>query len=212
MTPKLANPSIALEPHCAIRRTGTDLQNEEISIGTARSRTRSDDQMRSEHENEFGEVSPSHDTSLSEHSTILEVQGQNLSRNYYQFEWFRILIGMMLLLVSEVIIYGLVIFGGMDLREGLGFFEFIIVVFSVLVAVILFVPLLYTGTFVVLMEYHEAMGKFLYRYARLPPGMQHICLRLCAYFYAVGAVTGLSFCLFKLWLNFKVVEWPSTNT
>ena len=160
--------------------------------------------MLSEHEDQFGEVSLPHNTSLSEHTTIWQVQGQDLSRNYYQFEWFRILIGMVLLLVSEAIIYGLVLFGSSTSfanHEEDGFYGLFVTMqlFLVLIAVVLFESLLYTGTFVVLMEYHEAMSKFLYRYARLPPGVQHSCLRFCAYFYAVGAVTGLSIYLYQSW-------------
>ena len=194
MTPDLPTPSIPLEPHSAIRRTGTDLQNEEIRIDTARCRTRSDDRTRSEHEHESGEVSLPHDTSSSEHSAVLEDRGQDLSRDYYQFEWFRILIGMMLVMVSEVITFGLVEFGNV-----------VLLWYNILnsIAIGLLSLLLYTGIFVVLMEYHEAVENFLNRYARLRPGLQHFCLRLCAYVYAlsVPAVLGLWFFGILYWNN-----------
>ena len=95
----------------------------------------------------------------------------------------------MLLLVSEVTIFGALDFGGI-IRSWLYFLVF--------AAIGLFISLLYTGIFVILMEYHEAMDKFLYRYARLPPGLQHNCLCFCAYFYAVGAVMGYLFLLLLL--------------
>ena len=187
MTPDLPTPSIPLEPHSAIRRTGTDLQNEEIRIGTARSRTRSDDLTRSEHEQEFMELSLPHNTSLSEHSTVLEDQEQDLPHDYYQFEWFRILIGMVLVMVSEVIIIGLVEFGNI-----------VNLWFGILtsIAIGFFSLLLYAGIFDFLMEYHEAVGNFLNRYARLRPGLQHFCLRLCAYIYALAVITALGWWLY----------------
>ena len=183
MTPDLPTPSIPLEPHSAIRRTGTDLQNEEISIDTARSRTLSDDRTHSEHELESGEVSLPHDASSSEHSAVLEDGGQDLSRDYYQFEWFRILIGMMLLMVYEVIIFGLVAFENVVLLWP-GILSSI--------AIGLLSLLLYIGIFVLLMEYHEAARNFLNRYARLRPGLQHSCLRLCAYVYALAVIAALA--------------------
>ena len=187
ITPDLAPSSIALESHSVIRWTGTELQNEEINIGPARLRTHSDNQMHSEHELESGEVSLPHDASSSEHSALLEDGGQDLSHNYYQFEWFRILIGMMLLMVSEVIIFGLFAFDSV-----------VLLWFSIVtsIAIGLFSLVLYAGIFVFLMEYHEAVGNFLNRYARLRPGLQHFCLRLCAYVYALGVIAVLGWWMF----------------
>ena len=178
MTPELATPSIALETHSAIRRTGTDLHNEEISIGTARSRIHSDDQTRSDHQDEGGDVS----MPLSEHLVVSEDRGQDPPHDYYQFEWFRILVGMVLAMVSEVIIFVLVDFGNIVLFW-----------FQILTSIAMGIGLLllYTGIFVLLMEYHEAVENCFNRYARLRPGLQHACLRLCAYIYALGVIAVL---------------------
>ena len=189
ITPEFATPSIALESHSAIRRTDTELLNEEISIDTARSRTRSDDQTSSEHQHEYGDVSQPHTTSPSEYLAVFEDRGPNSSDYYYQFESFRILIGMMLLMVSEVMI------------RVLAFKPPVMILwFHVLTSITIGLVslLLYIGIFVVLMEYHEAVANFLNRYARLWPGLQRFCLRLCAYVYALGVIAGLGWWLFGL--------------
>ena len=187
ITPDIASTSIALGPHSSIVRTGTDLQNEETSIGTARSRIRSDDQILSECQHEHGDVSMPHSASSSEHSAIFKNQNQGSLHDYYQFEWFRILVGMVLLMVSEVILFGLITLGNI-----------VSLWLEILasIAIGLLSLLLYAGFFVVLTEYHEAVGNFLNRYARLRPGLQHACLRLCAYIYALGVIAAIA-----LWLS-----------
>ena len=182
MTPDLPTPSIALEPHGAIRRTGTDLQNEETSIGTACSRTLSDNQTHFESEHEPGESCLPHNTPSSQHSAVLRDRGQDLPHDYYQFEWFRILIGMVLLMVSQLIIATL-----STLHNILRLWEYL-----TMFAIGLLWLLLYTAFFVVLMEYHGAVESFLSRYARLRPGLQHFCLRLCAYVYLYSVLAVIS--------------------
>lgn len=86
---------------------------------------------------------------------------------------------MVLGIISEVIILGLVELGNLvTLRY--------YILNSIAIGILLL--LLYTGIFVVLTEYHETVGKFLNRYARLRPGLQHACLRLCAYIYALAVI------------------------
>ena len=190
MTPDLPTPSIALEPHSAIRRTGTDLQNEEISIGTARSRTRSDNQTHSESEHEPGERFLPHNTPSSQHSAVLKDRGQDLSHYYYQFEWFRILNGMVLLTVSEVTIITLTTFQNIARLWGFIFTSLAIGLLSLL---------LFTAFFVVLMEYHGAVENFFSRYARLRPGLQQFCLRLCAYVYVLSVLAVLGWWMLGIW-------------
>ena len=190
MTPDLATPSIALEPHGAIRRTGTELQNEELSIGSARSRTNSDDQTRSEHQHEFGDVSLPHNTSSSEHSAVLKDRGQDLPHDYYQFEWFRILIGMMLLTVSEVTIITLTTF-----QSIVKLWEFILM--SLAIGLLSLLP--YTAFFVFLMEYHGAVESFLNKYARLRPGLYYLGLRLWAYVHVLSVLAVLLLWLLGVW-------------
>ena len=190
MTPELATPSIALETHSAIRRTGTDLRNEEISIGTARPRIRSDDQTRSNYQDEGGDVS----MPPSEHSAVFEDRGQDPPHDYYQFEWFRLLIGMVLAMVSEVIISVLIL-----VVDGATMIVIFWKIILISVAIGVSSLLLYTGIFVLLMEYHEAIENFLNRYARLRPALQHACLRLCAYIYALGVIAALSVWMIATW-------------
>ena len=187
----LATSPIALRSHSIIHRTGTDLQNEELSIGTARSRTRSDNQMHSESEHEPGEVSLPHNASSSQHSTVLEDLGQDLPYDYYQFEWFWILIGMILLMVIEAIVIVLDVFGNV-----VTFWQNVLT----FIAIGLFSLLLYIGFFVVLREYHEVVENFFHKYTRMRPGLQHICLRVCAYIYALG-VNAVIFSSFLPLLN-----------
>ena len=166
ITPALATSSIALRSHSAIRRSGTD------------------NQTHSESEHKPGEASLQQTASPSQHSAVLEDRGQNLPHDYYEFEWFRVLIGMILLMVSEVIIFVLAISGKL-----LVVFYWQTILISI--AIGLFLSLLYTGAFVVLTEYHEAVENFFNRYIRLRPGVQHACLRLFAYGYASIAIAAV---------------------
>ena len=94
----------------------------------------------------------------------------------------------MLLMVSEVIILVLALYGNVVLLWQ-----------SVLtsIAIGLFSLLLYTGIFVVLTEYHEAVENFFNKYARIRPGLQHLCFRLCAYIYSLGVVAVLGLWVFR---------------
>ena len=180
-----ATPSIALDTHGTIDRTETDIPSEEMTIGTDSSRTCLEDRMQPG--NEATQLRQPYDTSSAQNSGEVEDRGLEFSTDYYQFEWFRILIGMVLLIVSEIIIYGLVGLEGIIEKWG---------DLLMPVAIGLLMSLLYIGIFIVLAEFHEAIGKLLHRYARLRPRIQHICLRFCAYCYAVGAVMGFGFYLF----------------
>ena len=176
----LAGPSTALESLIAIRRTGTDLQNEETNIGTVHSRTISDNSTQSE--TEAARMSHPHDTSSVETLVQSNDSSPNLSLHYYQFEWFRILIGMVLLMVSEVIVFALVVVA--TTTSVIGLWR----KFLISVAVGLFSSLLYVSIFIVLVEYHEAIEEFLDKHAHLWPGLQHTCLRASAYIYACGVI------------------------
>ena len=184
-TSALAGTSIALETHVAIRRTGTDLQNEEINIGTGGSRTVSDNNTQSE--TEAAKVSHPQDTSSAENADQSKDSGPNLSLHYYQFEWFRILIGMMFLMVSDVITHGLVIVTFTANVVAL----WLNVIISVAVGI--FLLLLYTSVFVVLMEYREAIEKFLDKHAHSRPRLQHKFLRGFAYVYACSIIVVIAF-------------------
>ncbi len=174
--------SIAPETHNAIRRTGTDLQHEEANMGTMRSRTYSDGNTQAEHE-ATGAPQP-HDTSSMENLVVTEAGRRDLSRDYYRFEWFRILIGMMIVLVSETIIAVLATLG-----------DIVTSWFPILKSVAFGIAslFLYTGAFVLLGEYHKAMKRAVNKYARLSPGLQRTCLRFCAYAFPCGIVVFIGF-------------------
>ena len=89
-------------------------------------------------------------------------------------------------MVSEFVIFLLIMMGNVVLLL------YLILTF---IAIGLFSLMLYTGIFVVLMEYHEAVENFLNSYARFRPSSQHFCLRLCAYVYALGVIAVLGWWL-----------------
>ena len=63
-----------------------------------------------------------------------------------------------------------------------------------------FAVTVYTGFFVFLTEYHNAVGKFLDRFLFLPHRVQQISLRVLAYSYGVLWVIGLGLFLFVLFI------------
>ena len=166
---------IALENQGAIRRTGTDLHNDEINIGNVHSRTPLDDNR------QFGDdasgTSQSDDAALADMSVVTRDKPSTTPHDYYQFEWFWILIGMVLVMVSALIIDGLI------------FYQNIVSpIVAIRVALGLLSLLIYTSTFVILTEYHEPMERFLDKYARIGPGLQQGCLRFCTFLYALGLI------------------------
>ena len=177
MAPAPTTPTFALETNNAIHRSGTDLLNEEEDIGTIRSRNSMNSSTNSE--NDATRVHPSYSTSSAEDLATVEPPESNVDRDYYQFEWFWILIGMIVLMISIVVLVVLAYMGNI-----------VVFAFSILLslAIGLGSTTLYTGIFVVLMEYHEAIGKAVHRYARLQPELQRTCLRVFAYAYACGVV------------------------
>ncbi len=182
LTSALATPSTAPETHSAIHRTVTDLQNEEIAMDTIRSSASSDGSNQSE--NEATRVDQPHVTTSNKDSVEIKDSGHSTIRNYYQFEWFRILVSMILIIISEVIIYGLSTSSNIVLLWQ---------IFLGMAAMGLVSSILYTGLFVILMEYNVVMENFVQNYARLQPGLQHICLRVCAYLYACGVIGGIAY-------------------
>ena len=181
MTSASATPSIALRFQDTIRRTGTDLNNEETIIGIVRPRTHP------QAENESVRDSLPQDTSSAESLVVSEDTRLISSRDYYQFEWFLLLIGMVFTMVSQIIVFGLVLLGNV---VGLW------ISFLTSIAVGLISSLFYTGIFVILLEYHGAMEKFLDKHACLGPGLQQKYLRFCAYMYAFGATTAIASFMF----------------
>ena len=178
-TSPLFNSPIALETDCNIRRTGTDLQNEEENVGTARSRLHPGSHLQIA----SGDEEETSQSALAENAIPIIDSGLDLSRNYYNFEWFWILLGMMVLNVSAIISLEIFVLARLS-SSIIGFW--LPLVISISIDIVSFT--LYTGLFVVLKEYHEVIEKAVIKYARLPRGLQSFCLRICAYVYAVGVV------------------------
>lgn len=173
-------PSVVPEAHSSIRRIGTDPVNEELSVGVVRSRTCPNDG--GQPENDAARETPPHDT---EHCVATQAQGSVLSYDYYQLEWFWILIGTILLMVSETVIWFLVTFG-----------DFAIIILPIPVLISIAIGLVssmhYIGVFFILMEHHEEIESAIYKYTRLRPGSQNLCLRVCAYAYACGVIVAFA--------------------
>ena len=184
-TPALTTPSIALETINVIRRTGTDLQNEEENAGTAHFRLHSGDLLQAE--NEVVATSRPLITSTAGNTVPVTTCGLDLFRDYYQFEWFWILIGMMVSITSTVIIMTISALVNYDQIASVSMGALTSILFG------LGSSMLYAGMFVGLMEYHEAIEKVGIKYARIPLGWQHLCLRCCAYVYAGGVIACVIF-------------------
>ena len=166
-------------------RIEIDLQDDEIHIGTVRSMVFLSNSTQLE--TEAAGASHLRGLSSAENSIGSKDRGLFLSRGLYRFEWFRVLIGMVLLVVSEFIVYVLV-FVRLIPNVVLLWYPFL-----VSMAFGLFLLLLYTSIFVVLMEHHEAIEKILDKHAHLWPGLRHTCLRRFAYFYACGVIVVIAF-------------------
>ena len=175
-TSALTGPSIAPESHNAIPRTGTGLQNDGTYIGTVHPTVLSCNTTQSE--TEAAGASHLRDVSSAGNSIGSKDKGLFLSRELYQFEWFRILICMLLSVVLEIIAVVLWVGSIVELWW--------LILGSV--ANVLFSSLLYVSIFVVLMEYHEAIEKFLDKHAHLWRRLQRTCLRASAYIYACGVI------------------------
>ena len=164
-------PVAALEARNAIRRTWTDIQNEEENAGTIQTRTDPDNNRQAGIEAADG--SQPHGTSSFEESFRTENQGPPLSLDYYhQSEWFSGPIWVILTITCDVTILFLFTFESIVLQGK--------PILSV-AAIGLVSSFIYTGTFVVLAQYHEAIEKFLHTYTHLDPILQRMCLHLFTY-------------------------------
>ena len=180
-------PSVFLQIHNTVHRTGTDLQNEEVNMGIVRSRAPNDT---TQAENEAAGIVQPQNASSAHNPGVTEDRGPELTLDYYHFEWFRILIGMILVMVSQIIVSVLTLLG-----------DILVLLQPVLtsIGIGLVSSVLYTGFFVVLMEYHEAVGKAVHKYTRLHPRSQQKCLRFCAYAYPCSVVVGLALVFYLDW-------------
>lgn len=197
MTAALATPPKVPETNSTIRRTGTDLQCEEDGVGTAYFRHCSSDS--SQAANQVATTSHSQVTSSADISASIVSFRPDLSRDYYKFRWFLILIVMMVIMISINIAITIYLF--LCTNHIIESWESVLLTTAFgLVALTI-----YAGMFVVLMEYHEKIEEAGTKYFGLRPRTQRTCLRVCTGVYAVGVVIGtLSFVVFEIQKMFPI--------
>lgn len=164
------------------RRTGTDIQQEEETVGSG-----VHSRAASHHDPSGSQAGEIHQPQI-----IVSTEDQMTAKErtpdfgYYHFEWFWILIAMILSLVCGTIIYLLVTFGNIISSLARMF-----AVLGVGTAAVF----IYTGSFVLLTKYHEVLGKAIARYTHIRRHLQRICLRICAYLYFFCTIGVLVFIL-----------------
>ena len=109
------------------------------------------------------------------------------SQEVQRLEWFMILVVLLVLLMCEEILYVLAL-GGNIVNLYLPILETLLSIG--------FYTTIYIGIFVVLTEYHSAIGAFLDRYLYFRRRYQPLCLRVFAYLYAICLVVRTAFGLF----------------
>ena len=141
-----------------IRRIGTDIQTEEQSVGVVRSRTTPP----------FEEEEPSNPGSTANESTR--------PNDYYQFEWFWILILTILLSVIEATVFILLFLVNLTRR--------IVEVYNVVLAAlgwILLPSFAYSATFVTISTFHVALKSMIESYMKISHKRQRTILRVAAW-------------------------------
>ena len=105
-------------------------------------------------------------------------------RDYYRFEWFRILVAFITLAIFGTGISPATVLGNIVKKFGLILKE---------IAGGLLTLCAYTCFFLVLSRYHNKISRLLERYLLLPPGAQKVSLRICTYLYAGAFLTMVVF-------------------
>ena len=113
------------------------------------------------------------------------------SQEVYRLEWFSVLVVILLLYICEFVLFSLIA----DAHPDSSPYSFLGLIFAVVTACGLIGSCVtfYTGFFVFLTEYHNAVGKFLNRFLFLPRRTQQKCLRVVAFSYGVLWITGTGF-------------------
>ena len=112
------------------------------------------------------------------------------SQEVQRLEWFMILIVYLVLLIIEAILFVLVV-------EGIVRITFVDLYQSIISSFLAtgFYTTIYVGIFVVLTDYHSAIGAFLYRYLCIRRRYQIRCLRVFAYLYPMCVGVRIAFIL-----------------
>ena len=112
------------------------------------------------------------------------------SQEVQRLEWFRLLVVLLVLLICEISLFLLIYEGILNLA--------IVLLWENLIKAFLTIGFYTTGYivfFIVLTEYHSAIGAFLDRYLYFRRRYQPLSLRVLAYLYAGGVLTRLVFLL-----------------
>ena len=162
-------------------RTGTTLQNEEIEVGI--------DRAVHGHDGRSAEVLFSDSPHPAHHPQTKVPAPTKNSRlpephDYYRFEWFRILIALILLVTSQIIISILTLSGNVV--------TFVVPIVS-MVAVGALATFCFVITFIGLQRCQTPMEALLQRYFGLRPTLLQSTLRVFAYIYPIGVIIALTF-------------------
>lgn len=161
------------EPHNVMARTGTDPLTDELDIRTIHSRI---------HLHNGTQTEGGYAENMQQYDSPPAVS-PSISGEYCQFEWSRVLIGMIIMAASLTIAWVIAFYGNI-VTMSQQIFE--------AVGVVLVSLVIYTAFFVNLSQYPKRIYGTLHKYAYLPPRVQKRCLRVCAYVYAC-ACTGTVF-------------------
>lgn len=127
------------------------------------------------------------------------------SAEVYRLAWFSALVITLLLLICEVIVFLLInqtflSTGSYNIYQGLGFQG--LAFYTAMACIMIWAEVtLFTGFFVFLTEYHNAVGKFLDRFLFLRRGVQPMCLRVVVYLYHVTWITGVTYYLYTFFVG-----------
>ena len=118
------------------------------------------------------------------------------SEEVYRLEWFSALVVMLLLFLCELIVFLLVFQTTPGLIQTGYNFQGLVLQTAMGCSMIWSGVIFYTGIFVFLTEYHNAVGKFLDRFLFLRGRVQPMCLRVVAYSYCVSSLLAVAFFLY----------------
>ena len=197
---------IEVPEHHAIARTGTNLSREEREVETSQSL----------HEpSSGGSMSPAsvaetrslNATATSPNDPFLADNTGSISHSQevYRLEWFAVLVFMLLLSISELIIFVLLtveVGGSGRANETVNGPDGLTSIFSGSMTALIACPIiwtsvtLYTAFLICLTEYHKAVGNNLDRFMFIPRRVQHMSIRVIAYMYGLLCLIGLAASLY----------------
>ena len=170
--------AVALENQITFGATGLSIQIEEEILGSNRSGASYPPYHISFAENSDAPL----ETSINE-TSLREGTSTTMPSEYSHFEWYWVLVLMILFSVSTVILFALAGFGQIirsfpSILQGLG--------------VTFILSICYTAAFVILSMFHEAIEKTLEQRLRISRRIQRIILRLLTWCWLPAALTAVT--------------------